>query len=103
MICFYWIVLCIYYLGVYILYISRVNKQHTPSYYFLHFIKPGSWRNYTMVKPYDRHPKTNTFVRADKTELDHSVTLNDTFVKHCVFSENCVCIFILYLYVYKNV
>jgi hypothetical protein len=44
------------------------------------------------VKPYDRHPNTNTFVRAYKTELDHSVTLYDTFVKHCVFSENCVCI-----------
>jgi hypothetical protein len=26
--------LCIYYLTVYILYISRVNKQHTPSYFF---------------------------------------------------------------------
>jgi len=45
MICFF-IGLCIYYLTVYILYISRVNKQHTPSYFFLHFIRSGSWRNY---------------------------------------------------------
>ena len=61
MICFYWIVLCIYYLGVYILYISRVNKQHTPSYYFWHFIRPGSWRNYTIFE--DHTHKYNAFFK----------------------------------------
>ena len=46
------------------------------------------------VKPYDRHPKTNTSVQAEtKSTCD--------FLR--VFSEYCVCIAILYLYVLKNV